>query len=77
MKDFDLVLKQRVKEVMSAKKISASELQRVYGISHSTISSQVNGQSKLSGATIAALLDYDKSLSAEWLLRGEGNMYKS
>ena len=51
--DIDLVLKQRVKEVMSASKISASELQRVYGISHSTISSQVNGQSKISGATLA------------------------
>lgn len=75
--DIDGVLKQRVKEVMSACKISANELQRVYGISHSTVSSQVNGKSKLSAATLAALLDYNKSLSAEWLLRGEGNMYKS
>lgn len=74
--DIDLVLKQRVKEVMSASKISASELQRVYGISHSTISSQVNGQSKISGATLAVILDYNKSISAEWLLRGEGEMYK-
>lgn len=73
--DIDLVLKQRVKEVMSASKISASELQRVYGISHSTISSQVNGQSKISGATLAVILDYNKSISAEWLLRGEGEMY--
>ena len=73
--DLDLALKSRVKEVMNACKISANELQRVYGISHSTISSQVNGKSKISGATLAALLDYNKSISAEWLLRGEGEMF--
>ena len=74
--DFDSTLKERVKEVMTACKISANELQRNYNISHSTISSQVTGNSKLSANTIAMILDYDKNLSAEWLLRGEGSMYK-
>jgi transcriptional regulator with XRE-family HTH domain len=72
--DTEMALKMRVKTCMEKLKVSANEMERQCGISHSTISSQVNGKSKLSATVIAELLAYRPDISAEWLLRGTGDM---
>ena len=59
---------------MEKLKVSANEMERQCGISHSTISSQVNGKSKLSATVIAELLAYRPDISAEWIFRGTGDM---
>ena len=73
--DTEMALKMRVKLCMEKLKVSANEMERQCGISHSTISSQVNGKSKLSATVIAELLAYRPDISAEWLLRGTGDMF--
>ena len=72
--DTEMVLKMRVKTCMEKLKVSANEMERQCGISHSTISSQVNGKSKLSATVIAELLAYRPDISAEWIFRGIGDM---
>ncbi len=72
--DTEMVLKMRVKTCMEKLKVSANEMERQCGISHSTISSQVNGKSKLSATVIAELLAYRPDISAEWIFRGTGDM---
>lgn len=72
--DTEMALKMRVKTCMEKLKISANEMERQCGISHSTISSQVNGKSKLSATVIAELLAYRPDISAEWIFRGIGDM---
>lgn len=72
--DTEMALKMRVKTCMEKLKVSANEMERQCGISHSTISSQVNGKSKLSATVIAELLAYRPDISAEWIFRGTGDM---
>jgi transcriptional regulator with XRE-family HTH domain len=72
--DTEMALKMRVKLCMEKLKVSANEMERQCGISHSTISSQVNGKSKLSATVIAELLAYRPDISAEWIFRGTGDM---
>ena len=72
--DTEMALKMRVKLCMEKLKVSANEMERQCGISHSTISSQVNGTSKLSATVIAELLAYRPDISAEWIFRGTGDM---
>lgn len=72
--DTEMTLKMRVKTCMEKLKVSANEMERQCGISHSTISSQVNGKSKLSATVIAELLAYRPDISAEWIFRGTGDM---
>lgn len=76
-KDNELILKSRVRQVFDQLKVSANELQRITGISHSTISSQVTGKSKMVAATIMAILENYPIVSAEWLMRGTGKMILS
>lgn len=72
--DTEMALKMRVKLCMEKLKVSANEMERQCGISHSTISSQVNGKSKLSATVIAELLSCRPDISAEWIFRGTGDM---
>lgn len=47
------------------------------GIPQNTLSNQLNGVRELSLSTITAILKSYDAVSSEWLLRGEGDMFKS
>lgn len=69
-------LKQRIISFLQAQNVSVNMFAKSSGLKQTTLSDQINGESKVSAITLTALLDYFPTLSAEWLLRGEGEMLK-
>lgn len=67
-------IKKRVAYAMKELEISVNALANFRQLTRSTINDQINGASKIGAATLEALLAYRPDLSAEWLLRGTGDM---
>ena len=78
MNDNDLTkeVRQRIKSVLSDKNVSVNAISSLIGIQQVTLNRQLNGDFEVSLRTIQSLLNSDLNISAEWLLRGEGPMYK-
>lgn len=70
------VIIQRFKKVTEKYNISVTALGGIIGIHPSTLNRQFSGESAMSLNTVVAFLQYFKDVSAEWLLRGEGEMTK-
>ena len=68
-------VKIRVKKVLKSKKISVNSLAKSSGISQATINDQINRSTKISVSALGALLSFCPELSAEWLMRGDGEMF--
>ncbi len=70
------LIRQRVKEIISSNKnVSLTSL----GGSDSVkmqLSRQINGTTTITVGTILLILEKFPQVSAEWLLRGEGSMYR-
>lgn len=66
-------VKQRVKFLIDTMNINVPSLARKYELSERTVFDQINGNSKIGVAVVEALLLAYPEISAEWLLRGEGN----
>lgn len=67
----------RVLKLIKEKDLSINGLARIVGMNQSNLSMQFNGSRKLSLETIVSLLNAFSDISAEWLLRGEGNMLRT
>lgn len=67
---------QRIKEIISIYGINENLLSKKIGIAQSTLNGYFSGNRRLSLTTVLAILNEFEDISAEWLLRGEGNMYK-
>lgn len=67
----------RVKEIITQAGLSDRAFALRCGITQNTLSRQLTGVSELSLSTINSILNNFPDVSAEWLLRGEGVMYKS
>jgi transcriptional regulator with XRE-family HTH domain len=70
-------LKQRIIDLLLSQNVSVNLFAKSSGLKQTTLSDQINGESKISAITLTALLEYFPNLSAEWLLRGEGDMLKA
>lgn len=70
-------LTERVQLALRSLNISVNALAKSSGISQTTLNQQINGTVKMGMAVITSLLDYSTNLSAEWLLRGKGEMLKA
>ena len=64
----------RIKEVIAYYKLTDRAFAIKCGIKQNTLSRQLNGVSEISVPTINAILDNYNDISAEWLLRGKGEM---
>lgn len=73
----DKAVIQRVKDFMSANKFNIREFAKVLDMHETTLSCKLGGTRALDIITLCNILNAFPDLSAEWLLRGEGNMYKS
>lgn len=69
-------IKQRVKQLLEDKCTNVNALSKSIGISQTTLNEQINGSGKVSLLVVSALLDLYPEVSAEWLLRGDGEMIK-
>lgn len=65
---------QRISEFINKSNLSITGLSKKIGISQPTLHYQMRGERTLSLATVSALLDCFPEISAEWLLRGKGEM---
>ena len=67
----------RIKTLVNAKARPVREFAELIGVKQVTLNQQVVGDRKLSLDVILAILNSFEDISAEWLLRGVGNMYKN
>ncbi|WP_163325151.1 helix-turn-helix domain-containing protein [Draconibacterium mangrovi] len=68
-------MKDRIKNFIEAKGISAGELAAVLDVQRSNISHILNGRNKPGASFIERLLLEFPDLNARWLLTGEGDMF--
>ncbi|QIA08221.1 helix-turn-helix domain-containing protein [Draconibacterium halophilum] len=68
-------MKDRIKNFIEAKGISAGELAAVVDVQRSNISHILNGRNKPGASFIEKLLLEFPDLNARWLLTGEGDMF--
>ena len=70
-------MKERIKEFIDYKGISAGDLANSLDVQRSNISHILNGRNKPGAALIEKLLVVFPDLNARWLLTGDGNMLNS
>lgn len=66
---------QRVKMIYETKSTSETQFAKQIGASQKTINQQFKGERSISLDTIIQVLSAFEDISAEWLLRGKGDMY--
>lgn len=66
---------ERIKLIISHTGLSTRAFAIKCGIKQNTLSNQLNGMRELSLPTLIAVLTSFPELSAEWLMRGEGDMF--
>ena len=67
-------VKRRVREVLAEYQSNPTQLSRQFSVNQKTLNSQINDVTTLSVSTILLILKAFPDVSAEWLLRGTGNM---
>ena len=68
---------QRIKSILNDNQISIAAFAKMIGMLQVTCNRQIRGDQAVSLAMIEGFLHVFPDVSAEWLLRGEGDMYKS
>ena len=69
---------QRIKKIIDANNMSITSLSNKLNIVQTTLNRQLSGEtSSIPVGTIEAILHYFPDVSAEWLLRGTGEMQLS
>ena len=69
-------VKQRLRDFLKEQNMSINQISLNANYPHSTLNKQINKETSMSLSTLLVLLDLFSELSAEWLLRGEGNMLR-
>ena len=69
------VLSERIRSVMDVKNVRTSkQLSQLCNITESTLSRQLNDERSVNIDTIMSILEVFPDVSAEWLLRGNGDI---
>lgn len=66
----------RIEELIASLHVNETTLSQLIGVSQATFNRQMSLKSSISMDTLYAILNKYSNVSAEWLLRGEGPMYK-
>lgn len=69
-------VKQRIRLLIKEKAISLNSLSEKINIPQNTLSRQINGKTAVSTEAIVSIIGLWSDVSAEWLLRGKGEMIK-
>lgn len=70
-------VKQRIKKVLSSKRVSITALCKAIGVPQPTLNRQINTDAPMTLTNILLILDYFSDVSVTWLLTGEGSMLKN
>lgn len=68
---------QRISSILDHNKVTKQNLANEINMNQTTLGRQLKGEQALSAKLIEGFLHVFPDISAEWLLRGEGDMYKS
>jgi len=69
-------MKNRVKKIIDKKQLTSSKFADIIGIQRSSVSHILSGRNKTSLDIVKKILTKFKDINPDWLLFGEGNMYK-
>lgn len=67
---------QRVREFLTINSISVNSLAKQINVAQATLNPQLRGDRTLAANIVVKILETFPDISAEWLLRGEGEMYR-
>ncbi len=67
---------QRVRELLTINSISVNSLAKQINVAQATLNPQLRGDRTLAANIVVKILETFPDISAEWLLRGEGEMYR-
>ena len=67
-------VKQRIRDLLVNMNSNPTQLAKKYSLNQKTLNNQINSDVQLSASTILLVLEEFNNVSAEWLLRGKGNM---
>lgn len=70
-------INKRIKEIIRYLNISDTEFSKRISMPQSTISNIFNRDSDIKYSILESILTQFESVSSEWLLRGEGSMFRS
>ena len=68
---------QRISSILDHNKVTKQNLANEINMNQTTLGRQLTGEQALSAKLIEVFLHVFPDISAEWLRRGEGEMYKS
>ena len=68
---------ERIKLIISQLGLSTRAFALNCGLRQNTLSNQLNGMRELSLSTVTAILTAYPEISSEWLIKGEGEMFKT
>ena len=71
----EMTIYQRVKCVLENKSISVNALSKQINVAQATLNPQLRGDRTLAANIVQKILTAFPDVSAEWLMRGVGNMY--
>ena len=69
-------VKQRLRDFLKEQNMSINQISLNANYPQSTLNKQIDKETSMSLSALLVLLDLFSELSAEWLLRGEGNMLR-
>lgn len=67
---------ERIRKIIQYYNLSISSFASKIGTNQVTLNQQINGDRKISLDTVTKILDSFENISPEWLLKGEGPMWK-
>ena len=70
------IVNQRIKSILEDRQISISAFSKMIGMQQVTCNRQIRGDQAVSLGLIEGFLEKFDDISAEWLLRGVGSMYR-
>ena len=65
---------ERIQRMLKNKRISGNELAKIIGISSTSVYNYLSGEVRAPLSFVSMILESFPDVSAEWLLRGEGEM---
>lgn len=66
---------QRLMYILENKQLSVNALSKIIGMSQTTLNTQLKGERTLAASVVEKFLLSFPDVSAEWVMRGTGNMY--
>lgn len=72
----EVTIYQRIMSILEDKQLSVNALSKMVNMSQTTLNTQLKGERTLSANVVAKVLDTFPEVSSEWVMRGEGSMYR-